>query len=95
MDLLLVSPSLSPHLRAAGVDVETRGWEKPSDHAPAWIEIDELTDPDVQFSRIRAAKIEPWALMLYGSCGCRISGPTLPDVQPASTTGQAKHFQVV
>jgi exodeoxyribonuclease-3 len=41
MDHLLVSPSLSSHLRSAGVDVETRGWEKPSDHAPAWIEIDE------------------------------------------------------
>jgi exodeoxyribonuclease III len=40
MDHLLVSPSLFPHLRSAGVDVETRGWEKPSDHAPAWIEID-------------------------------------------------------
>jgi exodeoxyribonuclease-3 len=41
MDHLLVSPSLFSHLRSAGVDVETRGWEKPSDHAPAWIEIDE------------------------------------------------------
>ena len=40
MDHLLVSPSLSSHLRSAGVDVETRGWQKPSDHAPAWIEID-------------------------------------------------------
>ncbi|MBZ9894380.1 MULTISPECIES: exodeoxyribonuclease III [unclassified Mesorhizobium] len=40
MDHLLVSPSLSPRLRDAGVDVGTRGWEKPSDHAPAWIELD-------------------------------------------------------
>jgi exodeoxyribonuclease-3 len=39
MDHLLVSPSLSPRLGNAGVDVETRGWEKPSDHAPAWIEL--------------------------------------------------------
>ncbi|MDF3218601.1 exodeoxyribonuclease III [Mesorhizobium sp. M7A.F.Ca.CA.001.09.2.1] len=40
MDHLLVSPSLSSRLRNAGVDAETRGWEKPSDHAPAWIELD-------------------------------------------------------
>ena len=40
MDHLLVSPSLSDRLRSAGVDVELRGWEKPSDHAPAWIELD-------------------------------------------------------
>lgn len=40
MDHLLVSPSLSEKLRNAGVDVELRGWEKPSDHAPAWIEVD-------------------------------------------------------
>lgn len=39
MDHLLVSPGLSPRLRSAGVDVEVRGWEKPSDHAPAWIEV--------------------------------------------------------
>jgi exodeoxyribonuclease III len=41
MDHLLISPSLLPGLRGAGVDVESRGWEKPSDHAPAWIELDE------------------------------------------------------
>jgi exodeoxyribonuclease III len=40
MDHLLVSPSLSDRLRRGGVDVEVRGWEKPSDHAPAWIELD-------------------------------------------------------
>ncbi|MER9020932.1 exodeoxyribonuclease III, partial [Mesorhizobium sp. M0898] len=40
MDHLLVSPSLSNRLRDAGVDVDLRGWEKPSDHVPAWIEID-------------------------------------------------------
>lgn len=39
MDHLLVSPSLSDRLRDAGVDVEVRGWEKPSDHAPAWIKL--------------------------------------------------------
>jgi exodeoxyribonuclease III len=40
MDHLLVSPSLSERLRGAGVDVGVRGWEKPSDHAPAWIELE-------------------------------------------------------
>jgi exodeoxyribonuclease-3 len=39
MDHLLVSPSLSDRLRDAGVDVVVRGWEKPSDHAPAWVEL--------------------------------------------------------
>ena len=40
MGHLLVNPPLSDRLSRAGVDVEVRGWEKPSDHAPAWIEID-------------------------------------------------------
>lgn len=39
MDHLLISPSLSARLCGAGVDVDSRGWEKPSDHAPAWIEL--------------------------------------------------------
>lgn len=39
MDHLLVSPSIAAAIRDAGVDVETRGWEKPSDHAPAWIDV--------------------------------------------------------
>lgn len=37
MDFLLLSPALVPRLRAAGVDAEHRGREKPSDHAPVWI----------------------------------------------------------
>jgi exodeoxyribonuclease-3 len=39
MDHLLLDPATARRLISAGVDVETRGWEKPSDHAPAWIEI--------------------------------------------------------
>lgn len=39
MDHLLISPSLSDRLTKAGVDAEVRGWERPSDHAPAWIEL--------------------------------------------------------
>lgn len=41
MDHLLLSPSLSPHLVDAGVDAELRGGERPSDHAPTWIELDD------------------------------------------------------
>jgi exodeoxyribonuclease-3 len=32
-----LSPQISPRLLAAGVDKHVRGWEKSSDHAPAWI----------------------------------------------------------
>jgi len=39
MDHLLASPSLSSRIYAAGVDVELRGWKKPSDHAPAWVDL--------------------------------------------------------
>ena len=41
IDHLLLSPGLAPRLRAAGVDREVRGREKASDHAPAWIAIDD------------------------------------------------------
>jgi exodeoxyribonuclease-3 len=41
MDFLMLSPSLVPALRAAEVDAEHRGREKPSDHAPVWIELDD------------------------------------------------------
>jgi exodeoxyribonuclease-3 len=40
MDFLLVTPDLVPRLRADGVDREHRGREKPSDHAPTWVELD-------------------------------------------------------
>jgi exodeoxyribonuclease-3 len=40
IDHLLLSPSLAPRLRSAGVDREVRGREKPSDHAPTWVELD-------------------------------------------------------
>ena len=39
LDHLLLSPALAPRLAAAGVDRAVRGWEKASDHAPAWIEL--------------------------------------------------------
>ena len=40
IDHLLLSPNLAPALRAADVDREVRSWEKSSDHAPAWIDLD-------------------------------------------------------
>ena len=40
MDFLLLSPGLAPKLRAAEVDIEYRGRDGASDHAPTWIELD-------------------------------------------------------
>jgi exodeoxyribonuclease-3 len=39
IDHLLVSPAARPRLAAAGVDSFVRAREKPSDHAPTWIEL--------------------------------------------------------
>jgi exodeoxyribonuclease III len=39
MDFLLVSPALAPRLAATDVDHPHRAREKPSDHAPVWIEL--------------------------------------------------------
>lgn len=41
IDHFLLSPKLDKRLIAAGVDREVRGWEKTSDHAPTWIELEE------------------------------------------------------
>lgn len=40
IDHFLLSPEVSKKLTAGGVDRHVRGWEKTSDHAPVWIEID-------------------------------------------------------
>jgi len=40
IDHLLLSPALAPALRGAGVDKFQRAKEKPSDHAPTWVELD-------------------------------------------------------
>ena len=37
IDHFLLSPELKSKLSAGGVDMEARGWEKTSDHAPVWI----------------------------------------------------------
>lgn len=40
IDHFLLSPQMAKLLRSGGVDRHVRGWEKTSDHAPVWIEID-------------------------------------------------------
>ena len=40
MDFLLLSPNLLPRLKEANVDIEFRGRERASDHAPTWVAID-------------------------------------------------------
>jgi exodeoxyribonuclease-3 len=39
IDHLLLNASAAKRLERAGVDRDVRGWEKASDHAPAWIEL--------------------------------------------------------
>lgn len=40
IDHFLLTPDLAKRLKAAGVNKEVRSWEKTSDHAPVWIELD-------------------------------------------------------
>ena len=40
IDHALLSPPLAKGLKAAGVDRTPRGWDKTSDHAPMWIEVE-------------------------------------------------------
>jgi exodeoxyribonuclease III len=39
IDHFLLNPAAARRLASAGVDRHVRGWEKTSDHAPAWIEL--------------------------------------------------------
>ncbi|RZA18518.1 MAG: exodeoxyribonuclease III [Lysobacteraceae bacterium] len=39
IDLVLVSAALKARCTAAGIDREPRGWERPSDHAPVFVEL--------------------------------------------------------
>jgi exodeoxyribonuclease-3 len=41
MDFVLVSPNLATRIARVGVDRDQRGREKPSDHAPVWLELGE------------------------------------------------------
>ena len=40
IDHLLLSPQAADRLVTAGIDRHVRGWEKPSDHVPVWIDLD-------------------------------------------------------
>jgi len=40
IDHFLLSPAVAKRLRSAGVNRDVRGWEKTSDHAPVWIELE-------------------------------------------------------
>lgn len=39
IDHLLLSPQAADSLKNSDIQIEPRGWEKPSDHAPVWCEI--------------------------------------------------------
>lgn len=52
IDHLLLSPEAAALLKRGGVDRVVRGWEKTSDHAPAWVELDWPVKP----KRMRGAK---------------------------------------
>ena len=39
IDLVLVSAALKARCKAAGIDKDPRGWERPSDHTPVWVEL--------------------------------------------------------
>ena len=41
IDHILASPQAADRIIAAGIDKFTRGWEKPSDHVPVWVELRE------------------------------------------------------
>ena len=39
IDHILLSPSAADRLENCQIDKHTRGWEKPSDHVPVWVEL--------------------------------------------------------
>jgi exodeoxyribonuclease III len=45
MDFLLLSRSLKRCIKDANVDAEYRGGERPSDHAPAWVLLNDEAKP--------------------------------------------------
>jgi len=40
IDHMLLSPQAADRLVSAGIDKHVRGWEKPSDHVPVWVDLD-------------------------------------------------------
>jgi exodeoxyribonuclease-3 len=53
IDHLLLSDELAPRLADAGVDRWVRGEARPSDHAPAWVELAPASQPADRSSRSR------------------------------------------
>jgi len=45
IDHFLLSPAAAKRLKTVEVDRDVRGWEKASDHAPVWIELNESKAP--------------------------------------------------
>jgi exodeoxyribonuclease-3 len=39
IDHVLLSPEATDVLEGVGIDVHVRGWEKPSDHVPVWVDL--------------------------------------------------------
>jgi exodeoxyribonuclease III len=42
IDHFLINPKLVTRVKDAGVDLDIRGWEKTSDHAPVWLHLKDL-----------------------------------------------------
>ena len=40
IDHLLLSPQAADRLKGSGIDKHVRGWERPSDHVPVWIDLE-------------------------------------------------------
>ena len=40
IDHLLLSPQAADRLTDAGIDRHVRGWDKPSDHVPVWVDLE-------------------------------------------------------
>jgi exodeoxyribonuclease-3 len=41
IDYIFTSPAATDRLKAAGIDPTPRGWDRPSDHTPVWIDLGE------------------------------------------------------
>jgi exodeoxyribonuclease III len=59
IDHLLLSPSLMPRLRGAGVDRSVRDAAHASDHAPAWIELAEVGAPRRPSAKKKLPAVKP------------------------------------
>jgi exodeoxyribonuclease-3 len=53
IDHVLLNPAVAGRLAGAEVDRGVRGWEKASDHAPVWIELEDARKPARRTSRAR------------------------------------------